>query len=81
MLQGFIDRFIERGGAWEVDYVHGDDVFERLAQQEGSVGVHLATLSKSELLKRVVHDGPPPQDVLDGGGARGAVLREGAKNR
>ncbi len=69
VLQGFIDRFIERGGAGEVDYVHGDDVLERLAQQPGSVGFHLATVSKSELLKRVVHDGPLPRKTFSMGEA------------
>ena len=68
-LQGFIDRFIERGGARDVDYVHGDDVLERLAQQSGSVGFHLATVGKSELLKRVVHDGPLPRKTFSMGEA------------
>ncbi len=35
--QPFIDGFIEQGGASEVDYVHGDDALERLAQQAGHV--------------------------------------------
>ena len=35
--QPFIDAFIERGGAKDVDYVHGDDTLERLAQQAGPV--------------------------------------------
>src|SRR5262249_20698871 len=30
-FQPFIDRFVERGGATHVDYVHGDDTLERLA--------------------------------------------------
>ncbi len=68
-LQNFIDHFIEQGGAREVDYVHGDDVLERLAQQPGSVGFHLATVSKSELLKRVVHDGPLPRKTFSMGEA------------
>ena len=69
VLQGFIDRFVEQGGAREVDYVHGDDVLERLAQQPGSVGFHLATVSKAELLKRVVHDGPLPRKTFSMGEA------------
>jgi Protein of unknown function (DUF1015) len=69
VLQGFIDRFIEQGGAREVDYVHGDDVLERLAQQPGSAGFHLATVPKSELLKRVVHDGPLPRKTFSMGEA------------
>ena len=48
------------GGAAQVDYVHGDDVLERLGSQPGHVGLHLDTVDKSELLKRVLLDGPEP---------------------
>ena len=37
-VQAFVDDFIARGAAAQVDYVHGDDVLERLAQQPGHVG-------------------------------------------
>jgi hypothetical protein len=67
--QPFIDGFIERGGAKEVDYVHGDDALERLAQQPGCVGVHLAGIGKSELMRRVVHEGPTPRKTFSMGEA------------
>jgi hypothetical protein len=67
--QPFIDAFIERGGAKEVDYVHGDDTLERLAQQEGNVGVFLASIGKSELMRRVVHEGPTPRKTFSMGEA------------
>jgi hypothetical protein len=67
--QPFIDGFIERGGARDVDYVHGDDALERLAQQEGHVGVHLAGIGKSELMRRVVHEGPTPRKTFSMGEA------------
>jgi hypothetical protein len=67
--QPFIDGLIERGGAREVDYVHGDDVLVRLAQQEGCVGVHFAGIGKSELMRRVVHDGPTPRKTFSMGEA------------
>lgn len=68
-FQAFIDRLIVDGGAGEVDYVHGDDVLERLAMHSGSVGFHLAALGKSELLRRVVHDGPLPRKAFSMGEA------------
>ena len=68
-VQAFIDRFIERGGAEQVDYVHGNDVLERLAQQPGHVGWHLDTVGKSELLKRVVLEGPLPRKTFSMGEA------------
>jgi len=65
-FQAFIDRFIEGGGATHVDYVHGDGVLERLAMNDGSVGIHLAAVSKSDLLRMVVREGPCPARRFDG---------------
>ena len=68
-VQGFIDDWIARGGATHVDYVHGDDVLQRLATGAGNVGFHLATVAKGELLRRVVHDGPLPRKTFSMGEA------------
>jgi hypothetical protein len=68
-LQAFVDRFIEQGGAHDVDYVHGDDVLERLGRQAGSAGFHLPGLGKHELLERVVRGGPLPRKTFSMGEA------------
>ncbi len=68
-FQAFIDGWIERGGATHVDYVHGDDVLERLGVHEGCVGIHLAGVGKSELLRRVVQEGPLPRKTFSMGEA------------
>jgi hypothetical protein len=68
-VQAFVDGLIDRGGAEQVDYVHGDDVLEALAQQPGHVGLHLDTVGKSELLRRVVLDGPLPRKTFSMGEA------------
>ena len=68
-LQPFIDRLIERGGATHVDYVHGDDVLERLAMNGGTVGIYLAAVSKGDLLRRVVREGPLPRKTFSMGEA------------
>jgi Protein of unknown function (DUF1015) len=68
-LQPFIDGFIERGGASHVDYVHGDDVLERLATHAGNVGIHLAAVNKSDLLRMVVREGPLPRKTFSMGEA------------
>ena len=68
-LQPFVDGLIARGGASHVDYVHGDDALERLAMQDGNVGIHFAAVSKSELLRRVVRDGPLPRKTFSMGEA------------
>jgi hypothetical protein len=68
-LQPFVDRFVESGGASRVDYVHGDDALERLATTPGSVGIHLPPLSKSDLLRMVVREGPLPRKTFSMGEA------------
>ena len=68
-FQAFIDRFVEGGGATHVDYVHGDDVLERLAMNDASVGIHLAAVSKSDLLRMVVREGPLPRKTFSMGEA------------
>ncbi len=68
-LQPVIDRIVEQGGATAVDYVHGDETLERLAQQPGCAGFHLGTVAKGELLKRVMHEGPLPRKTFSMGEA------------
>jgi hypothetical protein len=66
-LQPFIDGLIERGGATHVDYVHGDDVLERLATDDANVGIHLPAVSKGDLLRMVVREGPLPRKTFSMG--------------
>jgi hypothetical protein len=68
-FQPFIDRFVEQGGAKDIDYVHGDEALERLALSEGSVGIHLAGVSKGDLLHMVVQEGPLPRKTFSMGEA------------
>jgi hypothetical protein len=68
-FQPFIDRFLGQRGAREVDYVHGDEVLERLAMKDGNVGLHLAAMSKTDLLRMVVRDGPLPRKAFSMGEA------------
>jgi hypothetical protein len=68
-LQAFIDRFMQQGGATYLDYVHGDDVLERLASSEANVGIHLAPVSKANLLRMVVREGALPRKTFSMGEA------------
>ena len=68
-LQAFLDRLIERGGAADIDYVHGDDALERLSMGDGIVGFHLPTLGKGQLLQMVVREGPLPRKTFSMGEA------------
>ena len=68
-LQPVLDRLLVQGGAAQIDYVHGDDVIERLGQAAGNAGFHVPGLGKHELLTRVVHDGPLPRKTFSMGEA------------
>ena len=69
-LQAFLDAFLKDGGAEKIDYVHGEDVVERLALQEGNAGFYLAGMHKSELFKTVILDGALPRKTFSMGEAR-----------
>jgi len=68
-LQPVLDAFVAGGGASEIDYIHGDDVLERLGTQSGHAGLHFAALGKSELLRQVVRGGPLPRKTFSMGEA------------
>lgn len=68
-VQALVDRMLADGSAGNVDYVHGDDVLERLGQQAGCVGLHVPGLGKHELLNRVVREGPLPRKTFSMGEA------------
>jgi len=69
-IQSFLDTFLKNGGADRIDYVHGEDVVERLALQSGNAGYYLAGMHKSELFKTVILDGALPRKTFSMGEAR-----------
>ncbi|HNO84401.1 MAG TPA: DUF1015 family protein, partial [Anaerolineales bacterium] len=69
-IQAFIDSFLKEGGAEKVDYVHGEDVVERLSLQAGNAGFYLAGMHKSDLFKTVILDGALPRKTFSMGEAR-----------
>jgi len=69
-IQSFIDVFLKNDGAEKIDYVHGNDVVERLALQTGNAGFYLAGMHKSELFKTVILDGALPRKTFSMGEAR-----------
>jgi hypothetical protein len=69
-IQAFLDGFLKDGGAEKIDYVHGEDVVERLSLQDGNVGFYLAGMHKNELFKTVILDGALPRKTFSMGEAR-----------
>jgi hypothetical protein len=69
-IQAFLDAFLKGGGAEKIDYVHGEDVVERLALQPNNAGFYLAGMHKSELFKTVILDGALPRKTFSMGEAK-----------
>jgi len=69
-LQAFLDDFIKQGGAERIDYVHGNDVVERLGALPGNAGFYLPRMGKSSLFKTVILDGALPRKTFSMGEAR-----------
>ncbi|MBR1723568.1 MAG: DUF1015 domain-containing protein, partial [Ruminococcus sp.] len=68
-VQNFLDEWCKANGA-EIDYIHGTDVVEKLAMQEGAVGIILPDMGKEELFPTVIADGALPRKTFSMGHAR-----------
>lgn len=67
-LQNFLDAYLkEKGG--RIDYIHGEDVVERLGSQPGNIGFLLPNMEKSELFPTVILDGALPRKTFSMGHA------------
>ncbi len=63
-LQNFIDAM-----GYEVDYIHGEDVVERLSMADDAVGFILPCPDKSQLFEAVIKDGALPRKTFSMGEA------------
>jgi hypothetical protein len=68
-LQNFLDVFLDKGGAREIDYIHGTDTIIQLGKKEGSMGFYLPAMNKHELFKTVILDGATPRKTFSLGEA------------
>ncbi len=67
-LQNFLDKYLaDKGG--RIDYIHGEDVVERLGTQDGNIGFLLPNMEKSELFPTVILDGALPRKTFSMGHA------------
>ncbi len=69
-LQTFLDRFMEDGGASQIDYVHGAGPVETLGRKPGNLGFYLPAMDKQELFKSVILDGALPRKTFSMGEAQ-----------
>ncbi len=63
-LQKYLDTL-----TYEVDYIHGEDVVEKLSNGEGAVGFLLPKPEKSSLFETVIQDGALPRKTFSMGEA------------
>jgi hypothetical protein len=68
-LQNFLDIYLKENKQVGIDYVHGEDVTERLGHQAGNMGFFLAPMDKNELFKTVILDGALPRKTFSMGEA------------
>lgn len=68
-LQDFLDQWLKKTQAAEIDYVHGDDAVYSLATQPSNAGFYLAGMPKSDLFKTVIMDGSLPRKTFSMGEA------------
>jgi len=68
-LQSFLDGYASPAGC-RVDYIHGEDVVRRLAQDKSRLGLILPSMDKSELFGTVTSRGIFPKKSFSVGHAR-----------
>lgn len=69
-LQEFLDAFLTSNEHAEIDYVHGEDVCDRLGRAEGNVGFLLPAIGKSTFFKSIAVDGSFPRKTFSMGHAK-----------
>ncbi len=67
-LQQALDKLLPGIGG-KIDYIHGEEVVERLSRAEGSVGFLLPDMGKEELFPTVIVDGALPRKTFSMGHA------------
>jgi hypothetical protein len=68
-LQTFLDDYVRTTGC-DIDYIHGEDTVEKLAREQGCVGLLLPTMDKSEFFRTVSAGGLFPKKSFSIGYAR-----------
>lgn len=68
-LQNCLDAVVQGLPQARIDYIHGQDVVDALAGQEGNLGFYLPPMDKHDLFKTVVLDGVLPRKTFSMGEA------------
>ncbi len=68
-LQAFLDQYLKGRAGARIDYIHGEDVLQRLGAQADNMGFYLPTLAKDDLFRTVIRDGALPRKTFSMGEA------------
>lgn len=68
-LQAALDVVLKETEGTTIDYIHGDDVVDKLGREKGNMGFWLPPMDKSDLFKTVVFDGALPRKTFSMGEA------------
>jgi|BioPla2DNA2_1021312.scaffolds.fasta_scaffold00230_26 hypothetical protein len=68
-LQSFLDDYLKNNNQVGIDYVHGNDVTEKLGKQPGNIGFFLSNMDKKELFRTVILEGALPRKTFSMGEA------------
>ncbi|MCF0237881.1 MAG: DUF1015 domain-containing protein [Sphaerochaetaceae bacterium] len=66
-LQKVIDSLIGKG--YEVDYIHGADVTDKLGMEKGTIGLFLPAIDKTTFFDTIIKDGALPRKTFSMGEA------------
>ncbi len=68
-VQEHLDRFLGAHPEARIDYIHGEETVERLAQAPGNLGLLLPPIEKSDFFATVIRDGAFPRKTFSMGEA------------
>ena len=68
-LQAFLDPYLDAHPLAHIDYIHGENVVEKLAVEPDSIGFLLPAMDKHDLFETIVVDGATPRKTFSLGEA------------
>lgn len=69
-LQKFLDEVLLNEKQAELDYIHEEETVRELGSRKGNIGFILSPMSKNDLFKSVIIDGPLPRKTFSMGSGK-----------
>jgi len=68
-LHRFLDPWLEKGNAGEIDYIHGEKALKEMSEEEGNLGFYLPSINKDTFFQFISSRGPMPRKTFSIGEA------------